>query len=108
MAFDRDGTCREYLPCEMDKAWNRRLNDLNRAERVIGDERFCLEKGDGFLSQFAMGYGRLIHVAADGSENVIYSAAVDTRLSGLFVVAGICFIVFTGIYSFVRARKTHL
>ena len=106
--FDRDGTCREYLPYEMDKAWNRRLNDLHRAERVIGDERFCLDKGDGFLSQLAMGYGRLIRVAADGSEHVIYSAAVDTRLSGLLVVAFIGFVAFTGIYSFVRARKTHI
>ena len=103
--FDRNGKCIEYFPYTIDKVMNKKLNNLGGASRTIGDERFYIDKGDGFISQFALGYSRVIHVTSEGIENTVYSATTSSTLSGLFVILTICFIAFAVIYSYKKRSQ---
>ncbi len=98
--FDQDCVCQEYSPYIDDTSINKQLNNLRKTNRTINGERFYIDKGDGILSQFALGYSRLIHVSSDGIENIVYSATDSTHFSGLFVIAVICFISFAVLYSY--------
>lgn len=104
--FDQDGKCIDYQTFTIDKEMNKKINSLFEVSRTIGNERYYLDKGDGFVSQLALNYYRVIHVGADGVETTVHSATGNPQLSGLFVIAGICFIAFTFIYTYRKRPST--
>ena len=100
--FDQNCKCQEYFPYKVDTAMNRHLNTLRKTARLINEDSYVIDKGNGILSQFATGYSRLVRVSANGVEFIVYRASSSSDISGLFVIMLICFITFAVIYSYKR------
>lgn len=106
VTFDPNCKCQEYFPYEDNTAMSHHLNSLQKTTRLINEDRYVLEQGEGILSKFATNYSRLVRISAEDVEHIIYSADGSTTISGLYVIALICFITFTFVYAHKRVGES--